>query len=136
MVQMGAITRLQPVVLQRMSVDQAVDFITGDLAYRLSGYVLADQLASCDHVVTLYVDRSEFESWWQHTKLLLFPTFSRWLRRPPRRREWTDTYRKTVNVRNYCTFPEYNRVLPDDFGRHFRVQMLDESPWATEDERP
>jgi hypothetical protein len=77
----------------------------------LSTYVLTDRLDRQTLTRTTEVP----DTWWQHTKLVHFPTFSRWLRRPPRMR----TITLSVEVEPQVMFPEAN--YPRQLGRPVRV---------------
>ena len=107
---------IAPAVVYDLKPEVAADMASGNLIASLRGYVLSDHLAT-DQTVE-FADRPA--SWWQHAKAELFPTFSRWLRRPPRYvRE-----RVTITVDSFATFPESNISYPPDLGRTGRLQVL------------
>ncbi|HYF45466.1 MAG TPA: hypothetical protein VD926_04600, partial [Acidimicrobiales bacterium] len=85
----------------------------------LRAYVLADHLASRAFPVDITCDIAvdQWASWWQHTKVVHFPTLSRWLRRPPRQVQETRTVtgQKWVDVQSYAAFPDA-AIYPPDLG--------------------
>lgn len=125
----AALQEVSRLWLQDVRLDQAEDYITGNLAFQLSGYMLADHLATDETVVF-----KDFPaSWWQHTKAIHFPTISRWLRRPARFTRQT----ATVTVDSFATFPEATIPYPDSLGplrmlQETRISRVDEgsSPWG------
>lgn len=90
---------------------------TKDLVMTLASHVLAERLEPSETTVTFDVPAS----WWQHTKAVLFPTLSRWIRRPPRIRQ----ERRVVTAANFATFPECRRDYPKELGRGVRMSLLD-----------
>ena len=114
---------LSPSVIHQMELHRAEDFITENLVYRLSSYLLADELAPVAKDFTY----ETWASWWQHTKHALFPTFSAWARRPPKMARHT----VTVEVRNWATFPQATVVYPNDLGP-VRIMQQAAIQWADE----
>lgn len=117
----AAMVESSDVWLHDVRVDQATDFITGKLIHRITGYILADHLAS---------DRqSAFRdfpaSWWQHTKAAHFPTVSRWLRRPPRYVRDTVTF----TVDTSAVFPQASVPYPLALGP-VRIHQQDRIEWV------
>lgn len=108
-------------VLQSLDLSFAEDVIYGGLTARLRAYLQADHLADATHTAHSFSEPRPV-SWWQHTKLVHFPTLSRWLRRPPRMTR--DKVTVTVDVRSFAAFPESSLVYPTEFGRPTRVQIL------------
>lgn len=109
-------------VLRNATVDVHTDRIVDALTVQLRSHVLADRLEPSSTEVT-------FDTWsslWQHVKAAWFPTFSRWLRRPPR----TATVSRTVTASNFATFPECGRDYPVDLGAPVRLTMFDPRPWG------
>lgn len=91
------------------------DMLLDTLNYELSVKVLADQLAEDQTVVF----REYPATWWQHTKLVAFPTFSKWLKRQPRMERET----QVVTVTTYATFPE-SKIYPQNLGSPRLVQTV------------
>lgn len=81
--------------------------------YELSAYVLGRRRKPIMH--TMVMTMTEHTSWWQHTKEVHFPTISKWIRRPPRKRMVQKT--ETMEVKVWETFPEADiGLLPKGFG--------------------
>ena len=116
---------LSPSILHDMELHQAEDYIVGTLVYKLSSYLLADELAPATKDFTY----STWASWWQHAKHVMFPTFSRWLRRPPRQAHHTIT----VEVRNWATFPQATTVYPKELGP---VRIMQQAFIRWDDDEP
>jgi hypothetical protein len=95
--------------LREAELHQFFDVVTDSLVHGLTTFVLTEQLPPKE--VTKEVEVPE--TWWQHTKLVHFPTFSRWLRRPPRFR----TITMHVEVEGMLTFPHSNLVYPKKLGK-------------------
>jgi len=82
-----------------------------------------------------HVEAVEWESWWQHTKAVHFPTISRWLGRPPRHRivdhddydHAIDTQESKVVIR--AVYPSTNIAVPG-LGP-VRFLMQGEGGWET-----
>ena len=107
---------IAPASVYDLTTEVVADWASGNLIASLQGYVLSDHLAT-DQTVE-FTDRPA--SWWQHAKAELFPTFSRWLRRPPRYiREQV-----TITVDSFATFPESRIAYPENLGREGRLQVL------------
>jgi hypothetical protein len=91
----------------------------------IEGYVLRHEVGrkSVPHVVTATVDFEEWESWWQHTKAVHFPTLSRWMRRPPRQRIVTKTERRKVviDITSYNTFPDARIEYPRELSGPYEI---------------
>lgn len=91
------------------------DLIAEELLFMLTSHVLGHKVETIDHPVHY----EEWASWWQHTKAVLFPTFSRWMRRPPRRVGRTIT----TTIDKYLTFPEATIAYPPEL-RNPVVQVM------------
>lgn len=61
-------------------------------------------------------------SWWQHTKARHLPTFSRWLRRPPR----YERIERTVAFTEFALFPYADVAIPPELGPVVRFAVLEE----------
>ena len=121
--QVAARNVLSPSILQSARIDEISEIITGNLVHQLSVYLMADELAP----VTKTFSYETFGSWWQHTKAVAFPTFSAWMRRPPRMQR----HQVTVNVRNWATFPQATIPYPKELGpvrMYQRTEFASDSP--------
>lgn len=108
-----------PRALLAQSAFNVYEEVADHLLMELSTYVLQDHLATDQKVVF----SMQPESWWQHTKAVHFPTFSRWLRRPPRyTREEV-----LVEVKSFASFPEQTMHYPESLGKMRRVQLVTHS---------
>jgi hypothetical protein len=104
-----ALDYLPAEVVANMDVSTYWHPVMDSLVVGLSTKILCDTLDDREEVLSLKVPAT----WWQHTKLVHFPTFSRWLRRPVRYK----TLEKRVSVRSLATFPENSLRYPPSLGR-------------------
>lgn len=107
-------------LLTSLSVASWEEFLQEELAHRtfqLSAEVLADRLL--DETVPVSCFYETYASWWQHTKAVHFPTFSRWLNRHPRMQ--THIVTRDVRITDLVTFPEMP-VYPSQMGPGVRKQ--------------
>jgi hypothetical protein len=98
-----------PVWLDRVELHETNDLLAGRLAHTITAYVLANHLATDQRVV---FSTPIPTSWWQHTKIVAFPTLSRWLRRPPRTRRDS----AVVTADTFATFPQATVPYPERLG--------------------
>lgn len=108
-------------VVRNADIRVVSDILTDQLVARLESHVMADRLEPSDGAVTFVV----WASTWQHVKASLFPTFSRWLRRPPRKRP----VRVPITAQNFTTFPTCRTDYPPDLGRPVRLSWVQEAYW-------
>lgn len=108
--------RVSSYVLRQARLETMSDVVTGDLIARLTSHVLGDRMEPSTTTVCFDV----YASWWQHTKAVHFPTFSRWLNRWPTHKRMC----QTVTAENFATFPECRTDYPPDLGRPVRLTML------------
>lgn len=102
--------------------------VADGLLISLTDYVLSDHLATDQKVV--FSKRPA--TWWQHTKAVHFPTFSRWLRRPPRYVH----EEVVVEVQSFATFPESTISYPKELGADRKVQIVTQRPLLTWQDEP
>lgn len=100
---------ISPEVIESAELHEWVEPVSRMLVVSLTTFVLTDRLGP--EKVTR--EAKVPETWWQHTKLVHFPTFSKWLRRPPRMR----TIELTVNVEDTVLFPHAERTYPSELGK-------------------
>lgn len=112
---------VSPAVMRQstLTIERLWHDITENLIVTLNTHVLADQLV--DEEVVIPVRHYEYESWWQHTKAVHFPTFSRWLKSPPRMRQVVLDV--TVHPRQWMTFPEAD-LYPVELDKPVEVQQF------------
>lgn len=114
-----------PMSLGRAQLHEHVDIMANHLIFELSTYVLADRVDR--EVVSREIEFTweEYESWWQHTKATLFPTISRWIRRPPRKVWHQEKRRASWVVDRWVTFPDAS-IYPPEFGSQVFVQTIED----------
>lgn len=105
----GAVYHVSPTVMRSINLQVARDMITDQLAYRLTAFIQANHVGAYDYDVTIESPASA----WQHAKQEWFPTFARWVRRPPR----MGTRRATVHVDAWAMFPESTIEWPEQLHR-------------------
>jgi len=104
----AALSRHQLAGLQRAQVVTVLDHMSDHLIVQLRGYLLSEPVAYRKVTETVDVEFSKWESWWQHTKAVHFPTISKWTRREPRKRVVTKTVVLTAGVYVDAVYPETN----------------------------
>ena len=107
---------LSPNMVADAEIHEWLDVVADNLALSLSSFVLSDKLETKKVVREVTVP----ETWWQHTKMVHFPTFSKWMRRPPRMR----THTLTVDVENEVAFPQAKVRYPRELGKPVRLQTF------------
>jgi hypothetical protein len=117
--------RIPRAVRQQSELSVWEDYVGDALVVEMTTHVLADKVLDEKVPFTVWVHVEEWASWWQHTKGIHFPTFSRWLRRPPRRITRRVSRTVEIVVREYVTFPDADvyPIPPRNLGKPVVVQM-------------
>lgn len=118
---------IPPAVLANTEMEVWRDETLGGMVVSLSTHVLADQIANETVVVDRWVEVETWESWWQHTKAVHFPTISRWLRRDPRQHLARTKVSVEFNHKRFYTFPE-SKTYPHELGKPV---IVDRITWDT-----
>lgn len=117
MLQVYARDSLPEYVYRNMSVMQVRDRVMDNLVFTLTSHVLGHRIEEDQHPVTMTFEWEEWESWWQWCKAIHFPTFSRWLKREPRKVGKSQTRTRYVDVKKYLTFPHATMQYPKEMGK-------------------
>lgn len=112
-VQVYARTGMSSYVMRNAKLERWFDPMMDELVFTLHSHVLGHKVEVTP--VEVVFEWAHWPSWWQHCKNTLFPTFSRWLRRPPRLKLEKTT--KIVRLDKYRTFPECTYDYPKELGR-------------------
>lgn len=118
--QIASQRRISNAVLNQSELHSWVDPVMGDLVASLQAYVAADQVI--DEIVTAHASVDEWASWWQHTKASLFPTLSRWLRRPPRKTSRLVSV--DFHAEGLWAFPDAD-IYPVQLGAPIKITRVD-----------
>lgn len=104
----------ESVLRSAVRVEDVMADALGNLTMSLNAVVLADKVADETVTVDRWVTYEAFDSWWQHTKAVHFPTLSGWLRRPPRQSEHRLHVAVTFEARRFIGYPDATLAVPDD----------------------
>lgn len=118
---------IPPSVRYQSEWKSVVDYATQNLMLELTSFVLTDKLLDQPIPVDFVFEYETHRTGWQRFKEEYLPTFSRLLRRPPKKVTVRLLKTKYVNVQDRIAFPEAPQY-PLELGRPVRFQTYSVSP--------
>ena len=104
-----------PVIQNTVCLESYGNELLNQMVYKLSAYVLAEEVDCRSKVVNFKAVFPVYKNWWEHFK---GEVFTEWLKEkfPPKFNYVTKTEKRKVTFRKYATYPQANILFPEKMG--------------------